>query len=249
LRTNRDFLIRLLDHREFGQGRAHTEFIAEHLVELVADDDPRLDLETLVAAALHLQNKWRASHELLAELPPTYRNNPYRDQSIRLQIGSDEVEVSWRPFNAGANAGADAGRLLARVSDSIVTTQMLSSTSDGSIRIDIDGVQRVFRIAEAGDEIYVNSPLGSRVIKRPPRHPAPQAATEQASANSPMPGKVLKVLVEAGQKVSAGDPLIILEAMKMEHTMRAAMNGVVESILVIDGEVVGPGQLLVRIHE
>jgi propionyl-CoA carboxylase alpha chain len=241
LRTNRDFLIRLLDHREFGQGRAHTEFIAEHLVELVADDDPRLDLETLVAAALHLQNKWRASHELLAELPPSYRNNPYRDPSIKLQISSGEVEVSWRP--------AEAGGQLTRVFDSTVTTQMLSSTSDGVIRIEIDGVQRAFRIAEAGDEIYVNSPLGLRVIKRPPRHPAPQAAAAQASANSPMPGKVLKVLVEAGQKVSAGDPLIILEAMKMEHTMRAAMNGVVESILVIDGEVVGPGQLLVQIHE
>jgi biotin carboxyl carrier protein len=62
-----------------------------------------------------------------------------------------------------------------------------------------------------------------------------------------MPGKVLKILVEVGQRVSAGDPLIILEAMKMEHTMRAVVDGVVESILVGDGEVVGPGQLLVQI--
>jgi biotin carboxyl carrier protein len=54
-------------------------------------------------------------------------------------------------------------------------------------------------------------------------------------------------MVETGQRVSAGDPLIILEAMKMEHTMRAAVDGVVESILVNDGEVVGPGQLLVQI--
>ena len=86
---------------------------------------------------------------------------------------------------------------------------MLSSTSEGSsgvIRIEIDGVQRAFKIVEAGDELYVHSSLGSRVIKRPPRYPAPQTASEQASANSPMPGKVLKVLVESGQKVSAGDP-------------------------------------------
>jgi biotin carboxyl carrier protein len=62
-----------------------------------------------------------------------------------------------------------------------------------------------------------------------------------------MPGQVLKILVEAGQKVSAGDPLIILEAMKMEHTMRAIVDGVVESVLVGNGEVVGPGQLLVQI--
>jgi acetyl-CoA carboxylase biotin carboxylase subunit len=241
LRTNRDFLIRLLDHQDFRQGRAHTGFIAEHIPELTDDDDPRLNRDSLVAAALYLQNQWQASNELLAELPPSYRNNPYRDPSIKLQIDSGEVEVSWLRTGAGAYR--------ARVFDSTAKAQVLSSTSDGVIRIEIDGLQRAFRIAEAGDELYIHSSLGSRVIKRPPRHPAPQAATERASANSPMPGKVLKILVEAGQQVSAGDPLIILEAMKMEHTMRAAINGVVESILVIDGEVVGPGQLLVRIHE
>jgi 3-methylcrotonyl-CoA carboxylase alpha subunit len=240
LRTNRDFLIRLLDHPEFRQGRAHTGFIAEHGAELIAQDDPRLNRDSLVAGALYLQDQWRASNELLAELPPSYRNNPYRDPSIRLQIGSDEVEVSWSQNGAGAYR--------ARVFDSTVTAQVLFC-GPGVIRIEIDGVGRAFNIAEAGDELYVDSSLGSRVIKRPPRHPAPHAATEQASANSPMPGKVLKILVEAGQKVSAGDPLIILEAMKMEHTMRAVMDGVVEAVLVSDGEVVGPGQLLARITD
>jgi acetyl-CoA carboxylase biotin carboxylase subunit len=239
LRTNRDFLIRLLDHPEFRSGGAHTGFIAEHLAELISDDDPRLDRDSLVAAALYLQNQWRASNELLAELPPSYRNNPYQDPSIKLQIGSDDVEVSWSRIGPGVYS--------ARVFDSTVTAQVLSSTSDGDIRIEIDGLQRAFKITDAGDALYVHSSLGSRAIKLAPRHPAPHAASQQASANSPMPGKVLKILVEKGQKVAAGDPLIILEAMKMEHTMRAAFDGVVESILVRDGEVVGPGQLLAQI--
>src|SRR5262249_3927274 len=102
LRTNRDLLTRLLDHPDFRQGRAHTGFIAEHLNELIADDDPRLNHDSLVAAALYLQNQWRASNELLAELPPGYRNNPYRDPSIRSQIGGDDVEVSWSRTGAGA---------------------------------------------------------------------------------------------------------------------------------------------------
>jgi len=189
-----------------------------------------------------LQNQWRSSDGLLAELPPGYRNNPYRDPSIRFRIGGDEIVVSLIQNGDGAYR--------ARVFDSTVTAQVLSSTSEGFsgvIRIEIDGVQRAFKIVEAGDELYVHSSLGSRVIKRPPRHPAPQAASEQASANSPMPGKVLKILVEVGQKVSAGDPLIILEAMKMEHTMRAALDGVVEAVLVNQGEVIAPGQLLVQI--
>jgi acetyl-CoA carboxylase biotin carboxylase subunit len=238
LRTNCDFLIRLLDHPDFRQGRAHTGFIAEHLDELIADDDPRLNRDSLVAAALYLQHRWQSSSELLAELPSSYRNNPYRDPSIRFRIGADEIVVSWSQIGAGAYR--------ARVFDSTVTAQVLSC-SPNSIRIEIDGVQRAFKIAEAGDELYIHSSLGSRVIKRPPRHPAPQTASEQASANSPMPGKVLKILVETGQKVSAGDPLIILEAMKMEHTMRAALDGVVEAVLVGQGEIIAPGQLLVQI--
>lgn len=242
LQTNRDFLILLLDHPDFRHGSAHTGFIAEHLDELIAGDDPQLDRDSLVAAALYLQNQWQASNELPAELPPSYRNNPYRDPSIRFRIGADDVEVSWSRTGAGAYR--------ARVFDSTVTAQVLSSIPEGVsgvIRIEIDGIQRAFRIAEAGDELYVHSSLGSRVIKRLPRLPAPQAASEQASANSPMPGKVLKILVETGQRVSAGDPLIILEAMKMEHTMRAMVDGVIEAVLVSDGEVVGPGQLLVQI--
>jgi acetyl-CoA carboxylase biotin carboxylase subunit len=238
LRTNRDFLIRLLDHPDFRQGRAHTGFIAEHLDELIADDDPRLNRDSLVAAALYLQLQWQSSSESLAELPSSYRNNPYRDPSIRFRIGADEIVVSW------SQIGEDAYR--ARVFDSTVTAQVLSCVPD-IIRIEIDGVQRAFKIAEAGDELYIHSSLGSRVINRPPRHPAPHAASEQASANSPMPGKVLKILVETGQKVLAGDPLIILEAMKMEHTMRAALDGVVEAVLVGQGEIIAPGQLLVQI--
>jgi len=237
LRTNREFLIRLLDHQDFKQGSAHTGFIAEHLDELIAAD-PRLDRDSLIAAALYLQEQSRISDSLLAELPPNYRNNSYRDPSIRLEIGTGKVEVSWR------RAGEELYEM--QVFDSTVAAQVLCCASD-LIRIAIDGVQRSFKITEIGGELYVHSTLGSSVVRKAPRHPIPQAALDQCSANSPMPGQALKILVEVGQKVSAGDPLIILEAMKMEHTMRAAVDGVVESILVSVGEIVGPGQLLVQI--
>jgi biotin carboxyl carrier protein len=62
-----------------------------------------------------------------------------------------------------------------------------------------------------------------------------------------MPGQVLKVLVTPGQQVSAGDPLIILEAMKMEQTLKAAMDGFVEAVLVRPGDIVAPGDSLVHI--
>ena len=62
-----------------------------------------------------------------------------------------------------------------------------------------------------------------------------------------MPGQVLKILVEAGQAVRKGEALLVLEAMKMEHTLRAALDGVVEAILVKPGAVVAPGEVLIHV--
>ena len=105
----------------------------------------------------------------------------------------------------------------------------------------------MFRIAEANDQFFVQSHSTSRVVTRLPRYPETHSASEHESAYAPMPGQVLKVLVEVGQQVSAGDALVILEAMKMEQTLRAATDGVVEAVLVKQGDVVAPGDRLVEI--
>jgi pyruvate carboxylase subunit B len=62
-----------------------------------------------------------------------------------------------------------------------------------------------------------------------------------------MPGQVLRILVKQGQQVKTGDSLVVLEAMKMEQTIRTTINGVVQSVLVTTGQVVAPGQMLVQI--
>ena len=61
---------------------------------------------------------------------------------------------------------------------------------------------------------------------------------------SPMPGKIVRVLVTSGQAVSAGEPLVVLEAMKMEHTMKAPADGVVAGVHAAEGELVGQRALL-----
>jgi biotin carboxyl carrier protein len=62
-----------------------------------------------------------------------------------------------------------------------------------------------------------------------------------------MPGQVLRILVQQGQHVKIGESLVVLEAMKMEQTIRTTINGVVQSVLVVPGQVVAPGQMLVEI--
>ncbi|MEK7831194.1 MAG: biotin carboxylase N-terminal domain-containing protein, partial [Acidobacteriota bacterium] len=229
--TNREFLIRLVEHAGFAAGEAHTGFIAEHLDELVVGENKQLDQVSAIAATLYLQRNWQAADSLLSQIPPGYRNNPYRANSTRLKVGEQEAEVSWQ-FAGGKFEVSAMG---------VNSTAEILACERGAIRLAIDGVQREFRITEVGDTLYVHSSLGSRTVVRLARHPIPKSASEQGSASSPMPGAVLKILVSEGQQVLAGDALLILEAMKMEQTIRAAADGVVESIKVQTGQVVSPG--------
>jgi len=99
-----------------------------------------------------------------------------------------------------------------------------------------------------GETLYIRSRLGQRTVVRLPRYPRRAGAAERQTANSPMPGQVLRVLVQEGQPVKMGDALIALEAMKMEQTIKAGMDGVVGAILVKPGDIVAPGQKLVEIR-
>lgn len=100
-----------------------------------------------------------------------------------------------------------------------------------------------FRIYQVGDAYYANS----IAVRRVPRFPSSLAKPRHETANSPMPGVVLRILVQTGQSVTAGEPLLVLEAMKMEQTIKTTIDGNVGAILVEPGEVVAPGQMLVEI--
>jgi len=238
LKTNREFLLRALENEDFRIGKTDTGFISEHYSELINIPDELLDRASLAAIALYLQKQWQKSDELSINLPPVFRNNPFRDPSVRLRISGMEADVSWRHIEANIYR--------IKIFDSSFEALVVSCYA-GEIRLTLDGIQRVFRITEVGNRFYLHSSLGSQVVEHLPRHPIRQVNLEHGTAHSPMPGQVLKIMVEAGQQVIAGDPLVILEAMKMEHTMRAVVDGVVEAILVNQGEVVRPGQVLVQI--
>lgn len=240
--TNRDFLIRLLEHETFRQGEADISFLTERLDELLGGNDPQLAQASAIAAALYFQQRAQQADALLAELPPSYRNNPYRAPSIKLLVGNQETEVSYRHLLGGQAGGEFEVSALGKT----VVAELLPAEA-GCLRLAIDGLQRAFRIAETEDRLFLDSSLGAGVVTRLPRHPLPSAAGGEGTASSPMPGVVLKILVSEGRRVAAGEALLILEAMKMEQTIRAAADGVVEAVKVTTGQVVSPGDVLVQI--
>lgn len=109
----------------------------------------------------------------------------------------------------------------------------------------IDGVEHRIMVSTRGDRLF--SAVGPSSFtfvreRRESEHALDSIVAPELTA--PMPGKVTQVLVEAGAKVSAGDPLILLEAMKMENRLLAEADGTVAEIKVAAGDMVDGGQVL-----
>ncbi len=236
--TNREFLLRLLESDGFRQGAATTGFINEHLGTLLDEDRAALEQSSAIALILYLQQQWQDSDALARELPPAYRNNPFRNPSLKLRIGERELEFAWRWVS---------GNTFEFVQPEPALQVELLALNGNQVRLALEGVQRLFTVTSAGEQFYVHSSLGSCTMRKLARYPEHLVAADAGSANSPMPGQVLKILVEAGQQVARGEALLILEAMKMEHTMRASVDGIVETILVKPGDVVAPGEVLINV--
>jgi propionyl-CoA carboxylase alpha chain len=100
-----------------------------------------------------------------------------------------------------------------------------------------------------GDVVHVHSALGASELHEVPRFPPLAAAEARGGCRAPMPGKILHVHVSPGARVRRGDTLVVLEAMKMEHTVAAPHDGTVREVPVEPGQQVEAGEVLVVLEE
>jgi 3-methylcrotonyl-CoA carboxylase alpha subunit len=258
VRTNKHFLIRLLEHPSFAAGEYDTAFIDNHVEQLLSgstnggsERDERMN--ALAALVMYIEMGRQEAAPRLRNIPLNYRNNPYKMPFAKFEIGGERFEVKYnlREGNSYFVESGDWQGQVRVVSCSLGTaaseTALASGGRPGLIRIETGGLQRSYRVIEEPERFLIHSVLGDFEVVRIDRLPRPVDAADPESTSSPMPGQVLKILVTQGQKVSAGEALIVLEAMKMEQTLRAAAAGTVEAILVAPGDVVAPGDELIRI--
>jgi biotin carboxyl carrier protein len=97
--------------------------------------------------------------------------------------------------------------------------------------------------------VYVDDARGSATLVRVPRFPDPNAHAVAGSLLAPMPGAVVRVTAAVGARVTAGQPLVVLEAMKMEHTVVAPLDGVLTAVHVQPGDQVESGQALAVVDD
>ena len=119
---------------------------------------------------------------------------------------------------------------------------------ESSISIEIEGVIKKYGIIETSSSIYLHhADLGNLIIDKLDRLPVKEVEKLAGGYEAPMPAQVIKVIVEEGQVVSTGDALVIISSMKMESTIEAETDGVVEEIYVADNQAIEAGHIMLKI--
>jgi propionyl-CoA carboxylase alpha chain len=217
--TNRDLLVHVLRHEAFLAGETDTAFFTDHdevFAPLVPDDAlPAL------AAALALE----AAQPRALDIPSGWRNVASQHRTITL----GEREVRWRVDRSGLHGH-----------DGVV----LVDVSPREVVLDVDSVRHRYAVRRYDDEVYVDTPDGGVRFAIAPRFVDPADQVVAGSLVAPMPGTIARLAVAAGDRVSAGAPVLWLEAMKMQHQINAPADGVVTELPVAVGQQIDVGAVL-----
>jgi geranyl-CoA carboxylase alpha subunit len=230
LRDNRAFLSQVLKHPSFVQGQATTAFIGVDFVEDATLCAQIITTEELTLSALLLKQSSAQSG---------WRNNTIGSRTLRLNINETTHNLSVYEAD-GVIALDDSG-------DSDITPLNIS---ESSVTYLFNGIRKTRHYVLANDSLFLSSPNGNLLIE----DTTYKATSAKGGAGSnkiqaSMDGAIVDVLVNVNDSVTQGQTLVILEAMKMEHPLKAGVSGVIESISVVPGDQVKTRQLLVKIKQ
>ncbi len=232
--TNQGFLISCLRHPGFAAGEATTAFIGKYRDELLA---PRADEKVeaaLAALLLYVTNfhapPWRGGRSLAATFPLTTR--------IDLGHGVQEIDIV-RERDGAYLVGASGSEHHFEIDE----------LGHDKIRFRTNGLMETAKFLRDGDRLHVLH-RGTTIAVSDLTLAAPvsaAAAGGDGKVRAAMNGRVVAVLVQPGEQVTLGQPVMTLEAMKMEHVHTAGVAGTVSAIDVAEGEQVTTGRIVVEI--
>ncbi|MCL2540928.1 MAG: ATP-grasp domain-containing protein [Nocardioidaceae bacterium] len=232
LRTNRDLLVNLLRDPTFTGGVMHTTWLdSVDVAELSRPQggEDAVELSAL-AAAVGLAERARESARVQSRIPAGFRNVVAGPRTTTLTHGDDELEVRW--YGGRSYAAADR--------DDVTVTGMAADR----VELEVGGVRRTFTVFVAGDHVDVESSLGHVALVRKPRFVDPADQVAEGSLLAPMPGSVIAVRAAVGDTVAEGQAIVVMEAMKMQHTIAAPYAGTITELPASAGQQVEAGAVL-----
>jgi acetyl/propionyl-CoA carboxylase alpha subunit len=237
--TNRDLLVGVLAHAEFEAGRIDTGFLDRHdAAELLVAPAEDLVIAGAVAAALARRAAQRATSPLPSGIPQGWRNVGPTSQPVALDRGDRRMIVEL----------AGDGRTPRVSVDGEVELATVFSVAPDDVDLEVRGVRRRVNVHLTDPTVYVDGDGTSLAYEVVDRFPLPEIVIAPGSLVAPMPGGVVLVGVATGDRVDAGTVLVTLEAMKMEHVIRAPVAGTVREVRVDVGDQVDTGDVLVVIE-
>jgi geranyl-CoA carboxylase alpha subunit len=233
--TNQAFLAACLRHSAFASGEATTAFIGKYRDELLAARKDAPSDAALAALLLYVTEpfaaRWRTGRSLAAAFPLSVR--------IEFDHGIHDLEIV-RERDGGYLVNFDGGEHRFEI----------DALDGDAVRFRSNGLAESARFFRDGDRLYIlhrGITLAVRDLTR--AAPAMAAATgTDGKVRAAMNGRVVAVLVKAGERVAAGQPVMTLEAMKMEHVHSAPLAGTISAIDVVEGEQVTTGKIVVEIE-
>ncbi|MCC6160029.1 MAG: acetyl-CoA carboxylase biotin carboxylase subunit [Deltaproteobacteria bacterium] len=243
--TNLTFLSALAAHPAFREGRVHTAFIDAHRDELLPTTQPASNIVLALASLFVLLRREQAAAEAAAQsgdpwspwhLTTGWRLNEHYEHTLRFWDWGREVAVMIRFVESGfvAHFGEESLAISGEFDAS------------GDLLADLGGARMSATVVQNGHEITVITASSThRLLLSDLLDVEVDSERGGERIVSPMPGRVQKVFVRAGDAVERGDALIVVEAMKMEHTVRSNASGVVREVFFAEGDQVHEDAVLV----
>jgi len=234
--TNRQFLISCLRNESFINGNTTTDFIEREALETKKNLSANELHQTSTAVALWLAQQNRVSDPVTDFMPANWTNGRMPLQRVKLRFIQDEIEVKYK-LNKDS---------LYEVMGSICE---IYDCDSAGIDVEIDSHRFYAHVTEAGSEIFINMPFGDVNASVIPRFIEPGNDVPEGGLIAPMPGKVIDVKVKKGSQVKAGDTLVIIEAMKMEHAIKATETGKIAKVMIKLNDQVDNGATLLVLEK
>jgi len=244
VKTNLSFLERVVRHRAYLEGRTDTGFIERHRADLIptSGDVPR---EALVAAAARI---FLDEQRAVADRP----SSPWNDtQGWRLnQPAARRMEFRISP-DRSVHVEAQMHAAHAQVTVAGKSHRVALGPSDGErLQIALDDETYFARVFRLGSALSVVAPQGRFEVELvDPFHYEPADVLPDARLTALMPGRVVKLLAARGDQVKKGQALLILEAMKMEHTIVSPREGVIARVAFAENQMVPADAVLFAFEE
>ena len=236
--TNRDLLVRVLREPAFLAGQADTSFLDGYDVGALLPDAAACRLSALAGAAAAAAANRSAGPAATAALGG-WRNVVSQPHRASYDGPRGRIDIAYLWTRGGIEVADATGG-----DPAIANAPAVVAFAPEQVILQADGVRHRFDIARGGGAVWVDSAFGMVRLTPVERLPEPAPSREPGSLIAPMPGNVVRLEAAAGDTVTAGQSVLVLEAMKMEHLVVAPAAGLIAELRVTPGAQVAAGDVL-----